>query len=298
MNKRRTLKWLKIQLSQLKPIYHTMVFEFFLQKLKFIVFGVISIVLPLVVFYFPYESDPNLIPENQADSLNYDLLVLGYLILFITVTFFSGIICSDYKRKTGFLTFPLTKKSYILIGKFLANFLIILVIISIFYITLAVILIHFYGYLLYTFYYSYNFAILYSLALASFTTLFSSFLPSVSSVVISVMLIFLVGFNLIQLLFDLYEPLWALPYLFNIVMFIPYPDFATRERVFTWTDGVTVHRHYNFPTIEGAIVSMLMYFIFSIILAHFIFARREKISFVRFRRIKEKVLKKTLRKTL
>ena len=284
--------WLKIRLLKLKPIYHTMVFEFNLQKLKFVLFGSLAVVVTLIIFFFPFESSTWYLPEEQADFLNYNLYGLIYFILFMVVAFFSGIICSDFKHKTGFITFPHIKKSYLLIGKFLTNFILVTGVIVIFYVTLTIICISFYGNILSGLNLSFNFAILYTLALAGFTTLFSSFLPSVLPVTIMVILVEFFGFTIISPFFVPNEPLWALSYLFHIVTAIVYPDFATRVRFSTWTQGTIVQRDWYFPTPEGAITSLLAYFFFSFILALYIFMRREKISFIRFRNMEDALIKK------
>ena len=101
----------------------------------------------------------------------------------------------------------------------------------------------------------------------------------------------LIGFTLLYPFYELYEPLWALPYLFNIVSKIIDPNFAELERITTWHDGVRQHVQYNFPNPEGAVIGTLLYFIFSYLLALYVFTRREKTSLFRFHRFKTKLNK-------
>ncbi|MHA2131705.1 MAG: hypothetical protein ACW99L_17190, partial [Promethearchaeota archaeon] len=112
----------------------------------------------------------------------------AYILLPLMICFFfSGIICSEYKEKTGLTILPLINKYKLIIGKYCANLFLIVGIATIHYLILILLGYNFYGKpILYTWIHSYGFSVLYILGLGSIVTFFSSFMSSPPLVIILV----------------------------------------------------------------------------------------------------------------
>ena len=249
----------------------TIYLELKLQKLKFTIFSCFSIVLFIVTGVLPFISH---IPTIQANYLlNCSFLYIFMVLLSIGI-FFSGIICSEYRRKTGLTSFPLINKSQLIIGKYIANYILVIGIAVIYYSFMGIFSYYFYGGpILYTIFISFGFLALYLLALASFTAFLSSFMPSPLPV-FAIMTGFLLFGGLIidpvlrSISTDL-EPLYSLLYLYGIVSYTLYPNFSSIERYYEPGDI------WRFPSAEGAIIALTIYTIIFFLLAYLIFRRRQ-----------------------
>ncbi len=262
----------------LKPIVHTLVFEMKKQKKKFIFFLIISI---LVVFLqgvvlqavIPFNS----LPDTQAEFFSSGLGFYSLISLFIACLLFSGIICSEFNTKTGFIVFPKINKYKLIIGKYLGNLVLAFIIISAYYIFLGLLGFYYYsGPINVRFFYSYFIAILYMITLSSFVTFFSSFMKSVNMTIISTILILLIGFGIVDgiVTFVGIEPLYSIAYMGKLVTSIlsnPFPDpryFEITTRFFTMGTWLT-------PSIEMGITLMVVYIIAYFVIAAFLFKRRQ-----------------------
>lgn len=213
------------------------------------------------------------LPTTQYDfyvvALNYFLLIL----VFAASLFFSGIICSDYSKKTGLNLLPLIKKPQLLIGKYIAYLILVIGIVFVQYISMVLFGYYFYGGpILNTIYLSLNFAILYILSLASLITFVSSFSSSELPVIIVVNGLILIGFNIIDpiMMSSLnVEPVYSFVYLYNIIQFTLHPEFFLMTRY--GPEG----SWWFFPTIEQALISLLLYGTIFFILAFIIYKRRQ-----------------------
>jgi ABC-type transport system involved in multi-copper enzyme maturation permease subunit len=188
--------------------------------------------------------------------------------------FFSSIICSEYQRKTGLTTFPLINKSQLIIGKYIANYILVIGIGVIYFSFMAIISYYFYdGPILYTIFISFSFLALYLLALASITTFLSSFMRSNLSVfAIITGFLLMGGFVIDPVLRSLganLEPLYSLSYLYYIVSYTLYPNYSSIER---YNERANL---WMFPSAEGAILMLTIYAIVFFLLAYFIFRRRQ-----------------------
>ena len=257
--------------NAVRPILSTIYLELKLQKLKFIIFSSISIVLFILTGVIPYLS---YIPSNQATYLhNCSGFYLFMVILSIGI-FFSSIICSEYQRKTGLTTFPLINKSQLIIGKYLANYILVIGIGIIYFSFMVIFSYYFYGGpILYTILISFSFLALYLLALASITTFLSSFMPSTLPVFAIIAGFLLMGGIVIDpVLRSLganLEPFYSISYLYNIVSYMFYPNFSSIERYHE------LGNLWRFPSAAGATISLTMYAIAFLILAYLIFRRRK-----------------------
>ena len=249
----------------------TIYLEFKLQKLKFTIFSCFSIVLFIVTGVLPFIS---YIPSNQANYLHNCSMFYLFMVLLSIGIFFSGIICSEYRRKTGLTSFPLINKSQLIIGKYIANYILVCGIAAIYFSFMGIFSYYFYaGPILYTIFISFGFLALYILALASFTAFLSSFMPTTLPV-FAIMTGFLLFGGLIidpvlrSVSADL-EPLYSLSYLYEIVSYTLYPNFSSIERYYE------LGNLWRFPSAEGAIIALTIYTFIFFLLAYLIFRRRQ-----------------------
>ena len=108
--------------SEVKSIFLTCFFEMTLQIKKFIIFSSITIVAIILNSYLPYILIPQLqVPNTQVYFYQSGLNTFYLIIIFAVCFFFSGIICSEFRDKTGIIIFPKINKYKLIIGKYLGN---------------------------------------------------------------------------------------------------------------------------------------------------------------------------------
>ena len=264
---------LNIVYYKIKPVFHTFIFEIRLQIKKFVIFSGMTILLLFLNSYIPYVLNTPL----ESSQVNFYEYGNSYFILIIVLAvsfFFGGIICSEFKNKTGLQIIPLTNRFKLIIGKYCANLILIIGIITIHYLTMALFAYNFYGRpLLKTLFYSFGFAVLYTLALSSIATFLSSFMPSIASVSVIMAFYVFIGDSILSSIImginSELEPLYSFYYLFSIIGYIFYPEFSTMERINPYTG------RWLFPSIEGAFVVLSLIAIIFFILSSLLFKRRE-----------------------
>jgi len=264
----------------LKVVSHSILFEIKLQKKKFIIFSIIT----LIFFFFnevlPYVfiSPMTYLPYSQFDLYQGGIEFFMMFLFLTTGFFFSGIICTEYKKKTGLTLLPLIDKHNLIIGKYIANYILVIGIAAIQYFLMALLNFYFYAEPIPpSLFLSFGYLALYILALASVTTFLSSFMPSAGSVLIIIIALILFGFSIIDLFVapSRIEPLYSLPYLYNIISKIIYPEFSTMERYFESTQNNITHRIWAFPSAEGALIVLTLYAIIFFLLGYLVFKRRQ-----------------------
>jgi len=274
--------WLKAFIKQVKidltQILQVMKFEVQLHKIRFIIITIISIFLMVFSGFLPTILLPfGFISDSPYLFFTMSLSLFSFLAPLFSCLLFSGVICTEYKRNVGFLRLPVLKKHQILIGKFLGNYFLTLILVAIIYTMMTVFSFLFYGPpIVLTPIISFMFLSLFLLAYCSIVTFLSSFMPSALSVIITALALFLFGFGILQsigqAIFPELEPLYSLMYVFNIVTVSVQPDFMDQERVYV--DPETNYHFWSFPTVEGALLTLIIYFLVSITLAYIIFRRR------------------------
>ena len=217
----------------LKPILNTIIFQMKKQKKKFYFFLGVVILVAFLVGYLLQLIPGNLLSDTQAEFFSGGLGFISFITLFAACLFFSGIICSEFDKKTGFIVFPKINKYKLILGKYLGNLILVVSIIIIYYILLGLLGFYYYGGPINVrLFYSLGFSVLYVIALSSFVTLFSSFLRNVNITIIITLIILFIGLNfadsLVVLIFkDAFEPLYSLSYLSNLITSVlenPFPD--------------------------------------------------------------------------
>jgi len=266
--------------SEIKKIFLTSFFEMTLQIKKFIIFSSISIVA-IILNSFPYIFIPQLQMPNTQDYFYQSGLYTFYLIIIFAVCFFfSGIICSEFRDKTGIIIFPKVNKYKLIIGKYLGNITLVTGVIGIYYLSLALIGYSFYGEpISYRLFFSFGFALLYTLALSSFITFFSSFMKSAKGTIVITIILLLFVLNIVDTLVMVirieFEPIFSLNYVRNIITYILDPDFSTMDRYMEYTIGDFTIRTWLTPSIQGAIIAFLIYMTIFFLFASLLFKRRQ-----------------------
>ncbi|MFX1550665.1 MAG: hypothetical protein ACFFB9_09910 [Promethearchaeota archaeon] len=283
MNSRNT------KFNGLKPILYTIIFEIKNQRKKFYFFSLVAIIVAFLLGYILQLIPFYLLPDTQAEFFSNSLQFISFITLFAACLFFSGIICSEFDKKTGFIVFPKINKYKLIIGKYFGNLILVVAIISIYYFILGLLGFFYYGGPInIRFFYSYGIAVLYIIVLSSFVTFFSSFMRSVNLTIISTLLILLIGFNIadqiITLIFaDSFEPLYSLAYLGSLITGIleyPFPDPRYSEFSFSGMGPGGMGGDFTFgqwvtPSIEMGITLLLIYIVVYFLLAAYLFKRRQ-----------------------
>ncbi len=273
----------------LSPIYHTIIFEMKKQKKKLYFFTFIAILIAVLTGYILQLFPEFLLSATQAEFFSGGLNFISFITLFAACLFFSGIICSEFNKRTGFIVFPKINKYKLIIGKYLGNLILVVFIVAVYYLILGL-----FGFLYYggpiniRIFYSFGFAVLYVVALSSFVTLFSSFMKNVNITIIITLVILLMGFNIadqiITLVFaDTFEPLYSLAYLGNLISSVlqnPFPDPRYVEFSFGGMGGGMMGGDFSFgswvtPSIFMGTTLLLVYIVACFLLAAILFKRRQ-----------------------
>lgn len=267
------------------PIFHTIVFEIKKQRKKFYFFASITILIAFLVGYLLIQIPGNLLSDTFTQFVSGGLGFLSFLTLFSACLFFSGIICSEFYERTGFIVFPKINKYRLILGKYLGNLILVVSIVALYYFLLCLLGVLYYGpAITIRIFYSFGFAVLYVIMLSSLVTFFSSFMKNINLTIIVTLIILLIGFNIaesiITLIFrDAIEPLYSLSYLGNLITSIlesDFPDPRYIERSFSGGGiGEFVIATWITPSIEMGITMFLIYIVVFFILAAYLFKRRQ-----------------------
>lgn len=272
----------------ISPIFHTIIFEMKKQKKKLYFFTFIAILVAVLTGYILQLFPAFLLPNTQAEFFSSSLNFISFITLFAACLFFSGIICSEFNKRTGFIVFPKINKYKLILGKYLGNLILVVFIVVIFYFILGL-----FGFLYYggpiniRIFYSFGFAVLYVVALSSFVTLFSSFMKNVNITIIITLVILMMGFNIsdqiINLIFaEEFEPLYSLAYLGNLITSVllnPFPKTRYADLPISMGPGMG-GGDFSFgtwitPSIFMGTTLLLVYIVACFLLAALLFKRRQ-----------------------
>ena len=271
------------------PIFHTIIFEMKKQRKKLYFFTVIAILIAVLLSYILQLFPEFPLSDTQAEYFSSGLGFISFITLFAACLFFSGIICSEFNKRTGFIVFPKINKYKLILGKYLGNLILVVFIVAVYYFILGL-----FGFLYYggpiniRIFYSFGFAVLYVIALSSFVTLFSSFMKNVNVTIITTLIILLMGFNIadqiVTLIFaDAFEPLYSLAYLGNLISSVlrnPFPDPRYVEFSFGGMGPGGFGGHFTIgswvtPSIFMGTTLLLVYIVAFFALAAVLFKRRQ-----------------------
>ena len=273
----------------LTPIFHTIIFEMKKQRKKFYFFTMVSILVAVLLSYILQLFPEYPLSDTQAEFFSSGLGFISFITLFAACLFFSGIICSEFNKRTGFIVFPKINKYKLIIGKYLGNLFLVIFIVTVYYIVLGLFGFFYYGGPInIRIFYSYGFAVLYVIALSSFVTLFSSFMKNVNVTIIITLIILFMGFNIADMIVNLiyadtFEPLYSLAYLDNLITSIlqnPFPDPRYVEYSFGGMGPGGMGGSFSYgswvtPSIFMGTTLLLVYIVVFFVLAALLFKRRQ-----------------------
>ena len=260
------------------PFLRTYLLELRLRWKKIILFSIISVVFPLMLsFYYPYHT----LNTNGfiRDILEYFKL---FILLLISCFFFSDIVSSEFDKKTGYIMFPKINRYNLTVGKYIANLSIIILMVIIHYLTLNISVMVIYDTVIIESYISLAMAIIYTITLSAFILLFSTIIPKVNLTTIIVILIFFVGFPVLEQVYTVInqeiEPILSLNYIGNLIIYVIPVLYEEGERwvwVYYAGDLLPPVKRWVRPTIEVGILIMRFYTTLSFLLTLLELKRKE-----------------------
>ena len=263
-----------------KPVFDIYLFEIKLHVKKFIIFSIVTILLLIIGSFLLILFPTNQMPSTQADF--YQGGLSNSLVIIIAVClFFSGIICSEFKDKTGIIVFPKINKYKLITGKYLGNLTLVIGIASINYFVSALIAYYIYGDpLLDKLLLSFGFTVFYILTLSSMVSFFSSFMKSATLTTTITLILLLIGTGIIDTIFMFaapkIEPIYSLNYVRYIITYIFRADFFTMQRYVDFQfEGTFIFRSWLTPTMQGALFVLSLYTIVFFLFGALLFKRRQ-----------------------
>lgn len=259
------------------PFLRTYLLELRLRWKKIILFSIISVVFPLMLsFYYPYHFHGN---KFIRDELEYFKL---FILLLVSCFFFSDIVSSEFDKKTGYIMFPKINRYNLTVGKYIANLSIIILMVIIHYLTLNISVMVIYDTVIIELYISLAMAIIYTIALSAFILLFSAIIPKVNLTTIIVILIFFVGFPVLEQVFTAInqeiEPILSLNYIGNLIIYV-IPGGLQEGTRWTWVyyaaERLPPVKLWLTPTFEVGILMMSFYTTLSFLLTFLVLKRKE-----------------------
>ncbi len=283
--------------TEIKPVITTYAFQFKQQWKKFIFFSILGMIFVFLLSYLPYLLVPdNPLPATQEEFLQSGLAFLNFQLIFSCCFFFGGIIVSEFADKTGHIVYPVINKYKVFFGKYLGSLTMVVGIAAVFYLSIAILALGFYGGPLnIRFLYSFLFAVLYIIAIGSFVTFFSSFMKSATmTIVFSIMILFM-AFQIVDQLIVMFapdfEPIYSIGHASKLISYILELDFPTvltdryNDRTFDMGGmggmgmggggGSFTFRTWLTPTIGGGIAIMLLYMGISLSASMLILSRKQ-----------------------
>lgn len=265
----------------LKPIYNTITFEIKKQRKKFFAFLVLIIMVSIAIAVITGF----VLPDTKLDFFFTSLFFIIFLEDFAACLFFSAIICSEFDKKTGYIVFPKINKYKLILGKYLGNLILVIILITSYYIILGLLGLFYYGgETSIRLFYSYLIALLYLSTLSSFVTFFSSFLKSVNGTIIITFILLLLGFlmidQIIALIFaEKFEPLYSLAFLGNLIVNILADPFPNPRYVKVPFDPMNPDAgsmvQWLTPSIGVGITMLILFTVLFFTLAALLFKRRQ-----------------------
>jgi ABC-type transport system involved in multi-copper enzyme maturation permease subunit len=262
----------------------TITFEFKKNLMNFIlmllVFSLIFLIF-VIVQELQYSQGVKL-PDNPVDYITTYLEMFGFMIIISTATFAGSIIAEDFQKQTGNLLFPKISKSRLLIGRIISRYALNVISVCFYYILIGIITFIKYSEIPVVLWASMGWALIYTFALFTFVTFISSIMKSTSVSIIVSILFLLIVFNLIIMILRFtglnVEPLFILTYYEGIVLYslaMPDPRYIYLDLQPPGTGEPITFKQWLTPTIPASLLGMAIYISIFLILAYFLYKRRQ-----------------------
>ncbi|MCJ7647701.1 MAG: hypothetical protein MUP85_03720 [Candidatus Lokiarchaeota archaeon] len=258
------------------PFLRTYMLELRLRWKKILLFSIVVVGFTfLISFSYPYHFDAN---TFLRDEIGY----FKYLIVFISCFFFSDIVCSEFSLKTGYIMFPKINKYKLIAGKYNANLSIIILLVIVHYVTLNISVLIIYDTVIPELFISLGFAVMYTITLSAIILLFSTIIPKINLTTIIVIILFLIGFYIVEQVTTIInqeiEPILSLNYIGNLIIYVIPGGLSNGERWFwVYYAGETLPpiKLWRTPTIEMGILIMSLYIALSFLFTFLALKRKE-----------------------
>ncbi len=210
-------------------------------------------------FFYPYHFDECSFYRN---ALTYFRIFL----IFVSCFFFSDIVSSEFSKKTGYIMFPKINKYKLFVGKFVANLNIIILLVILYYLTMNFSTMVIYDIIIPESYLSLGIAIIYIITLSTLILFLSSIMPTVNYTTVTVVLINLIGFPILEQVLTAInqeiEPIFSLNYIGNLINHVIPGGLPIGKRwiwVYYAGDTLPPAKVWLTPTIEVGILIMSFY---------------------------------------
>ncbi len=242
------------------PILRTYFLELRLRWKRVLFFYFTTVFFALLYsFFYPYHFDEGRFYRNA-------LTYLRIFLIFVSCFFFSDIVCSEFSKKTGYIMFPKINKYKLFLGKFVANLNIIILLVILYYLTMNFSTMVIYNTIIPESYLSLGIAIIYTITLSTLILFLSSIMPSVNFTTITVILLYLIGFPILEQVLTAInqeiEPIFSLFYVGNLINHtIPGGLPIGKRWIWVYYAGDTLPpiKVWLTPTIEVGILIMSFY---------------------------------------
>ncbi|UYP44258.1 hypothetical protein NEF87_000543 [Candidatus Lokiarchaeum ossiferum] len=271
-----------------QQVYDIGTFEFIRSFKKTLILLGVALVM-FIMFFIIEEAPLRRGEELSEDPYPYFINFLGMIsmIILICATAYGGsLLVIDFEKQTGNILFPKISRNKMFFGRFLANYIMNGGIVIFYYLLVAFATLYHYQFVPSSLWASMGWALLYTLAVLSFITFFSSFMKSTAMVVVFSLIFLLILFSIIESILSLFttvEPLFLLTYYSRIItqcFNMPLEDervstipLITGEETGLDTDfAMTL---WSTPSHQGALFGMLIYSAVFIFFSFVFFRRRE-----------------------
>ncbi len=242
------------------PILRTYFLELRLRWKRVLFFYITTVFFALLYsFFYPYHFD-------KGTFYRYGITYFRIFLIFISCFFFSDIVCSEFSKKTGYIMFPKINKYKLFVGKFVANLNIIILLVILYYLTMNFSTIVIYDTVIPESYLSLGIAIIYTITLSTSIFFLSSIMPKVNFTIVMVVLIYLIGFPILEQVLTAInqeiEPVFSLFYVGNLINHIIPGGLPIGQRwiwVYYAGDTLPPVKVWLTPTINMGILIMSFY---------------------------------------
>ena len=267
---------IKLNKKIFNPFLRTYLLELRLRWKRILIFSIVSVVFVLLFsFFYPYHFD-------EGQFFRYELDFFRFFIVFISCFCFSDVVCSEFAKKTGYIIFPKINRYTLIVGKYMANLSIMILLVIIHYLMLDLSVWVIYNTVIPESNISLGMAIFYIITLSALITLFSAIMPKANLTTIIVILIYLVGFPVLEQVLTAInpeiEPIFSLNFIGNLINFaIPGGLHEGQRWILVWYAGDLLPpvKVWRTPTIEVGILIMSFYIALSFILTFLALKKRE-----------------------
>jgi len=270
-------------LTQIGTTFKYTFIDYLRSRRFFILLAIGLIISGLLTGLVGYYRPADFMPSPLTFFSTWWGLVPDFVLVLSGIFFGGDAISGEFQNKTGYFTLPNpVRRSSVYIGKWISAFFASSIILAIFAAIAVANEMYYFGVssVPYQFWQALGFSWIYLAAVLGFTFFFSSLVKSSSISILITAILFLFGFNIVQLLITnvvKIEPWFILTYgsgiISNVLQPTGYPEHFASTHFGPPGGGVTV-TSYN-ATIPEGIIIMAIYFIVTAILGLLLFERKE-----------------------